>query len=298
MTRPDLSSLALFIRIAETKSITKAAAASFIALAAASRRMTQMETQLGVQLLTRSARGVELTPAGSALLAHARQLMVQIDQMGAELADYAKGVKGLVRIQANTSALAQFLPQDLAAFSAAYPDVKLAVEEQRSVAIVRALHENATDIGIVMDGAHTEGLACFDYRSDRLVAVLPKGHPIRGKRVAFAELLDFDFVGLESNTQISQLLTGHAAAEQKSLRLRVQVKSFDVVGKMIQAGLGIGVLPEAAARTFAGAMALRLVALSDAWAARRMFLCVRDVHALPPIARQLAEHLVPGKIQV
>lgn len=293
--RPDLASLALFIRIAETKSITKAAESSYIALAAASRRITQMETLFGVQLLTRTARGVELTPAGTALLIHARQLMVQIDQMSAELSDFAKGVKGLVRIQANTSALAQFLPQDLAAFSAAYPDVKLSVEEQRSVAIVRALHEGATDIGIVMGGAHTEGLTCFDYRNDRLVAVLPKGHPLRGKRVSFAELLDFDFVGLEGNTQISQLLTEHAAAEQKSLRLRVQVKSFDVVGKMIQAGLGIGVLPEAVARTFAGAMELRLVVLSDAWATRRMFLCVRDYNALPSIARQLVEHLAPGK---
>ena len=292
---PDLASLALFIRIAETKSITKAAESSYIALAAASRRITQMETQLGVKLLTRTARGVELTPAGGALLVHARLLMVQVDQMGAELSDFANGVKGLVRIHANTSALAQFLAEDLATFSASHPDVKLSVEEQRSVAIVRALHEGATDIGIVMDGAHTEGLACFDYRSDRLVVVVPKGHPVRGKRVAFAELLDFDFVGLEGNTQISQLLTMHAAAAQKSLRLRVQVKSFDVVGKMIQAGLGIGVLPEAAARTFAAAMGLRLVALSDTWATRRMFMCVRDYSSLPPIARQLADHLAPAK---
>ena len=257
--------------------------------------MTQLETQFGTQLLYRNARGVELTPAGAALLIHARQLMVQIDQMSADLSDFAKGVKGMIRIQANTSALAQFLAEDLAAFSAAYPDVRISLEEARSVAIVRALHEGATDIGIVMDGTHTEGLACFDYRSDRLVAVLPKAHRLRGKRLSFAALLDFDFVGLESNTQISKLLTKHAAAEQKALRLRVQVKSFDVVGKMIQAGLGIGVLPEAAARTFAGAMGLRLVALSDAWATRKMFLCVREYNALPLIARQLVDHLLPVK---
>jgi DNA-binding transcriptional LysR family regulator len=293
--RPDLASLVLFVRIADTKSITKAAQASHIALAAASRRIAQLESQFNVQLLYRTARGVELTPAGSALLFHARQLMVQIDQMRAELSDFAKGVKGLVRIQANTSALAQFLAEDLASFSAAHPDVKISLEEQRSVSIVQAVHDGSTDIGIIMEGVPIEGLTCFDYRQDRLIAVLPKGHKLRGKRVSFAQLLDFDFVGLESNTVVSQLLADCAAAEQKPLRLRVQVKSFDVVGKMIQAGLGIGVLPEAAARTFAGAMGLRLVPLSDAWATRRMLLCVRNYKALPLIARQLVDHLLPAK---
>ena len=102
--RPDLTSLALFLRIAESRSITKAAQASHIALAAASRRIAQLEHQYGVQLLFRTARGVELTPAGSALLFHARQVMSQVDTMRAELSDYTKQGKGLVRMQANASA--------------------------------------------------------------------------------------------------------------------------------------------------------------------------------------------------
>ncbi|HEY4997566.1 MAG TPA: LysR family transcriptional regulator, partial [Usitatibacter sp.] len=163
--RPDLASLALFIRIAETKSITKAARASHIALAAASRRITQLEDQYGVQLLHRTAKGVELTPAGNAMLLHARQMMGQADQLRAELSDYTKGGKGLVRVHANTSALAQYLAQDLAAFSAVHPAIKIAIEEHRSGAIVQALQDGTTDIGIVMEGAPTDGLQCFDYRT-------------------------------------------------------------------------------------------------------------------------------------
>lgn len=295
--RPDLASLALFIRIAETKSITKAAGASFIALAAASRRVAQLEQEFGVQLLYRNTRGVELTPAGSALLFHARNLLTEVGRMRADLSDYAKGAKGHIRLQANTSALAQFLPQELAAFSAAYPEVKISLEEQRSLAIVQAIHEGSTDIGIVVEGTPIQGLAYFEYRSDRIVAMVPKGHALRGKQVPFAKLLDFDFVGLEGNTALSQLLADRAAAEQKPLRLRVQVKSFDVVAKLVQAGLGIGILPETAAQTFAGAMGLRLVPLEDAWATRRMFVCVRSFEALPLIGRQLVEHLLAGKVQ-
>jgi DNA-binding transcriptional LysR family regulator len=115
------------------------------------------------------------------------------------------------------------------------------------------------------------------------------------RRLAFSKLLDHDFVGLESDTVISQLLLAQARRDDRPLRLRVQVKSFDVVAKLIQAGLGIGVLPEAAARAFAGPLGLRLVGLTDSWAKRRMFIGVRQLDALPAPARLLVEHLAPRK---
>ena len=289
--RPDISSLALFIRVAELKSITKAAQASHIALAALSRRIAQLEDQFGVQLLHRSARGVELTPAGAALLFHARQMMAKVDAMRAEISDYSKGAKGLVRIQANASALAQYLPGDLASFALAHAAIKLALEEERSSAIVDAVRSGATDVGIVMEGAEAAGLQLFDYRTDTLCAVVPRRHPVRARALAFAKLLDHDFVGLESSTVISRLMLDEARRAGKPLRLRVQVKSFDVLARMVQAGLGIGVLPEAATAAFARPMGLRLISLTDAWATRRMYVCVRQYASLPAPARQLVDHL-------
>ena len=293
--RPDLVSLALFIRIAETRSITKAAAAGHIALAAASRRVAQLEDQFGVQLLHRTARGVDLTPAGNALLFHARQMMGKVDEMRAEIADYSKGAKGMVRIQANASALAQYLPEDLMTFAAAHPAIKVTMGEERSGAIVDAVRSGSADVGIVMEGAEAPGLELYEYRTDTLCAVVPRKHPVRARALAFAKLLDHDFVGLESNTVISQILLAQASQAGKPLRLRVQVKSFDVVARMIQAGLGIGVLPEAAARAFSKPMGLRLVALTDSWARRRMFVCVRQYASLAAPARQLVDHLVPSR---
>jgi DNA-binding transcriptional LysR family regulator len=291
--RPDLVSLALFVRIAETRSITKAAEASHMALAAASRRVTQLEEQYGVQLLNRGARGVELTPAGTAFLSHARKLLGQADEMRAELSDFTKGGKGLVRIHANASALAQHLPEDIAAFCDAHPAVKVAIEEHRSGAIVLALRSGSADIGIVMEGASIEGLQSFDYRTDTLVAVLPRNHALRAKHVAFSRLLAYDFVGLENDTVISRLMSAAAVAEGKPLRLRMQLKGFDVVARMIQAGLGIGLLPEVVARNFSRSMKLRIVPLTDSWAKRRMWVCVKDYSALPASARQLVDHLRP-----
>ena len=138
---PDLVSLALFVRVAETRSITKAAEASHIALAAASRRMSLLEHQYGVKLLTRTARGAELTPAGKAVLHRARQILGQVDLLKSDMQEYASGGKGHVRIQASASAISQFLPADLATFAALAPQVVIALEERFSGEIVQALRE-------------------------------------------------------------------------------------------------------------------------------------------------------------
>lgn len=292
MIFPDFVSLSLFVRTVDAGSLSKAAGQSHIALAAASRRIALLEHRYGVQLLYRSSQGVDPTPAGRALVFHARQMLEQAGRLHAELSDYAKGVKGHLRIKASTSAITQSLPQDLASFALTFPDVKLELEESRSSQIVQALREGTADIGIVLDASLCAGLEHYEYRSDKLVAVVPRGHPITARRVAFATLIEYDFVGLDSGAAMMQLLADAAAACEQPLRLRMQVYSFEAVCKLVQAGMGIGVLPEAAALDFAPTMGLRLIRLSDSWAERRMYVCVRNLASLPLVARKLVEQLV------
>jgi DNA-binding transcriptional LysR family regulator len=289
---PDLISLALFVRAVDAKSLSKAAEQSHIALAAASRRVALLEHRYGVRLLYRSSQGVEATPAGKALVLHARRMLEEAERLRGDLSDYAKGVKGHIRIQANTSAITQFLPKDLAEFAANYPDVKLELEESRSHEVAQALHEGRADIGVVMEGVELDGLETFEYRRDRLVMIVPRGHPLRARRAAFESLLKYDLVALDSSAAMMRLLFDAASAAGNPLRLRVQVKSFEAVCKLVQAGMGIGVLPEAAALDFAPVMGLRLIRLTDAWADRRMHVCVRNLESLPTIGRKLVEQLV------
>jgi DNA-binding transcriptional LysR family regulator len=254
-----------------------------------------LEHHYGVKLLDRTARGAELTPAGRAVVHRARQILSQVDQLKVEMSEYASGGKGHVRIQAGASAISQFLPADLASFSAAAPHVVIALEERFSGEIVQALREGATDIGVIMEGTPTDGLKCFDYKTDRLVAVVPKKLPLRNRSMLFSALLDYDFVTLEAATATTRLLVDQAALARKPLRARIQVHSFAALCKMIEAGLGIGVMPEGAARPFVAAMQLRLIKLSDAWTRRRMYVCVRDYALLPSIARKLVDHLTHAK---
>jgi DNA-binding transcriptional LysR family regulator len=289
---PDLASLSLFLHAAESRSLSKAAERSHIALAAASRRIASLEQMLGVSLLERSSRGVKPTLAGSALALHARQILQNVERLNAELAEYASGSRGRIRLHANTSALTQFLPPQLASFAAKYPDIRLELEEQRSLTIVQALVEGATDIGIIVKGPPTEGLQTFAYRRDQLVAVLPKTHSVRGRSIEFERLLDYDFATLESTSSICRVLLAAAAGANRPLRLRVQVWSFEAMCSMVQAGLGIGILPDAAAKTYARPLGLRVVSLADAWARREHLVCVRDRKGLPPHAQRLVEHLI------
>lgn len=146
-----------------------------------------------------------------------------------------------------------------------------------------------------MGGTPTDDLKCFEYKTDRLVAVVPKKLPLRSRSVVFSALLDYDFVTLENPTATTRLLVDQAALARKPLRARIQVHSFAALCKMIEAGLGIGVLPEGAAKPFVAAMQLRMVRLSDPWTRRRMYVCVRDYELLPSIARKLVDHLTRAK---
>lgn len=288
---PDIQSLALFAKVAEMRSITKAAESSHIALAAASRRIATLEERFGVQLLQRTSRGADLTPAGRTALYHIRQILWQMGEMRNDMTDYSKGRKGHVRLQASASAISQFLPEDVAAFAQHFPEGVISMEERLSGEIVQAVREGVTDIGVVMEGAAMEDLECQEYKVDTLVALLPRAHPLQGKRVSFSSLLEYEFVGLDSGAAISRLLSDQAAVIHRPLRVRVQAGSFATLCKMVEAGLGIGVLPEGAARPFVTGMQLRLVHLSDAWARRRMFICTRGYDTLPALARKLVDHL-------
>lgn len=273
---PDIDSLALFVKAAELRSLTRAASSSHMGLAAASRRIVLLEHRLKTTLLVRSPKGVELTPAGETLLVHAKAILLRLNQMQADMDDHGAGRRGQLRILANTSAMAQYVPDDLARFTRANPDIRLIVEERWSALIVLALLAGEADVGIIMEGSSTDGLEVFNYRSDRLAIVVPQGHPLAAAdTAAFSDVLDYELVALESDSSMMRLLSEHAISVEKGLRLGVQVRGFEVVCRVVQSGLGVGLLPFDAASAIGQSMGLSVRPLSDAWAVRQMLACVK-----------------------
>ena len=284
------------MRAADLRSLTKAAEASHIGLAASSRRMALLEHRFKTALLERSPRGVELTPAGASLLPHAKALLLEINEMQAEMRDHADGRKGALRILANTSAMTESLPADLAAFSKLNPDVRLAVQERWSSEIVRSLQAGEADVGIVVEGLQTEGLETHAYRTDRIAIVMQATHPLATvPEMKFADVLDDDLVALESGASMMRLLTEQAVIEGRTLQLRVQVRSFEVVCRMVEAGLGVGILPFEGASVMGHALGLVVRPLMESWAERNMLVCVKKERSANSSVAKLVAHLIRSR---
>lgn len=288
----DLTDLRLFVAIVDRGSITAGAADAHLALASASARVRGLEEALGTTLLERGRRGVRPTAAGEALRDHARLVLAQVAALKGDLAAHARGLVGRVRLVSNTVALAEFLPTVLAPWLAAHPTIALAVEERPSPEIVRDVMAGRAEIGLAADTVDLGALECFPFAADRLVLVVPRRHRFaRMRRIAFAAAADEPFVGLAGDSALQHHVAGHAARAGRRLAVRIAVQGFDAVCRMVEAGIGVAVVPDIAAARCRRSMAIATVRLSDPWSERRLIVGVRRLAALGPAARSLVDHL-------
>lgn len=290
--RFDIYTLQLFVAVLEEGSIAAAAEREHIAASALSKRISELERSVGQPLFRRQARGVEPTCAGHALARGARAVLHKVEDLSAEIDEFSQGVRGRVRVMANLSSITQFLPAELSGFLRRHPNVQVDLEEGVSTACTRAVADNAADIGIFTQAEQDFGLTTFPYHHDALVLVAPVGHPLAGaSAVSFLDTLDFDHVGMHRGSAADFLLTREASAANRVLRQRFHVTSYDAMVAMVKAGLGVGVIPVNAIALYARD-GLRVIPLTDAWARRRLKLCVRSPEALSGSARLLLDHLV------
>lgn len=288
---PDLTSIALFLRAVKLHSLSRAAEESHLSVSAASRRLSLLEHHFQVALLDRTPHGVVPTAAGDALTRHALDLLKAVDDMQADLSDYAHGAIGRVRLHANTSAMSQQLPGHLAGWARLHPNIKLEIRELRSRAIIQSVREGRCDVGVVTMRTPGDDLRFETYCTDRLCLIVPRNHPLRARRVRFADLIGFDFVGLDDTSAISQTLAEAASAAGAPLRLRVEVQSFEAVCRLIAAEQGIGILPAGAVKAFRQDPSLRFIDLDDDWADRQMHVCVR-AGQIPATSARLVDYLI------
>jgi DNA-binding transcriptional LysR family regulator len=281
MMRFDLVDLGLFRHVVEAGSITHGAARANLALAAASVRIRAMEETLGAALLTRGRLGVVPTPAGRTLLAHARGLLDRIDRMQEDLAAFSGGTVGQIRLVSNTNALTEFLPEVLSAFLARQTGVSVDIEERTSDEIVGLVAEGSADLGIVAGTVDTGALETYPFRQDRFVMVADPGHPLAARdAVAFAEVIEHPLVGLDRTSALTRFLADKAARTGRPpMRLRVQLRSFDAICRLVACGVGLGIVPQTTAARAARTMPIAIVPLEDAWALRDLTICVRSLSA-------------------
>lgn len=289
----DLTDFRVVANIAEEANLTRGAARSFLSVAATSHRVRNLEDALRVKLFERSAQGVSLTEAGKAYLAHAYRVLGQLEHLTSDLQPFGAGVTGSLRIQANTTAITEFLPPVFSEFLRAHRDVQVDLRERLSDDAVRAVREGSADLAIISGSVPVDDLEVQRFASSRLVAVAPVGHEILSRtRVAFAELLEHEFVALLDGCATQQFLRHMALKQHRRIKVRVQVAGFDALCRMVEAGVGVGVVPEVAVIRLNLYQTLGVRELADPWALREYRLCAKCFDALPPFAQSFVQTML------
>lgn len=290
--RFDLVDLQLFIAVADQRSITAGAVRSNLALASASARIRGLEAALGVALLKRGRRGVELTMAGESLLDHARLVIHQVEAMRGDLAGFAGGMRAGVHLLANTSGLSEHLPKALAGFLREHRELAVDIEERESTDIAAAITAGAAELGFAAEHALPDHIERFPFSEDRLMLVTARRGPFAGRRrIDFLEAREFNFVGLTSATALQVHISKHAARLGMRLHFRARLRDFDAICRLVAADVGVALVPEAAARRCARDLPIAMVRLRDGWANRRLVICARSFATLSRPAKLLVEHL-------
>ncbi|MBN3825464.1 LysR family transcriptional regulator [Burkholderia sp. Ac-20384] len=287
----DLLTLKLFLSAVEEQQIGLAAIRENVAASTATKRIQDLEDIAGIKLLERSPKGVLPSPAGEVLVRYLRRIFANLDDMRSEIAAFTDGMRGELTIASARSIIVPFLAREIGEFQRAYPLVKIVVRELDNAGIVQAAARGEADVG-VFAAAHALDLGGVDvtpYREDRLIAVVPQGHPLAARTSVTTEDL------LSENLIVVGAMVGAIRAAARRLGVdfqpRYDVRSTGVAVSLVQAGLGVTVQPECMVshELFSRVAVLEL---AEPWAVRRVQVATARGRELNPIARALIEQLL------
>jgi DNA-binding transcriptional LysR family regulator len=291
--RIDVSALQMFVAAVEERSLAKAAAREHLVTSAASKRIAELERQLGTSLLVRHNRGVEPTPAGAALYHRARAILSSVKSLESMSDEYAPDGIPKIRLAANRSSIVQFLPADIRGFQAENARSRLDLVEAYSGDIPRMVSNDEVDVGIYHATGPAPGVVSHPYRDDRVVLVTPAGHPLaRSPSLWLDQAREYDFLGYFPRHSFEAFLELVGTGLSGPLNVKIQVANYEARCRMVREGLGIAVMPELIADTYLGQLGLVKIALKDEWAARRIYVCARDRARMRPAGAELFEYLI------
>lgn len=291
----DLTTLRLLVAVCEQQNMARVAEQSHIAPSAISKRISQLESNLGVSLLTRTRRGVQPTAAGLALVEHARTMLFAAERIENDVTAFAGDIKGTVRILATPSAIAESLLEDISAFmrEPSNREIKVDIEECVTSELLRNMREGSSAIGVCWNHTDLGGLQQRPYRKDKLALAVHQEHPLAiYDKLRFEDTLDYEHVGMRPDSAVVVMLQRAAAQVGRSVRFRVLVSNFDAAFRVVAANLAVGVIPAEISTLYASALKVKMIPLTDSWAQREFSICYRDFEALPVAGQRLVENLV------
>jgi DNA-binding transcriptional LysR family regulator len=285
LSRFDLVTLRLFVAVLDAGSLTAGAQRFGISLAAASKRIAELEQHCGVALLQRGQRGVSATREGQTVHRLAIDVVARLEQLAQSVDDFRAGATEHLRLCANPSAFGGFLPGVLARYVQQHPNVRIELEDLLSEDAIRAVHKGQSELAVIGDNVPFDDLETIPCHADELVLLAHRQHSLAGQGVVhISQALAHDQVALARSASLTRKVIAAAETAGLTLRIRVQVRSFDAMCRMVACGLGVAVLPRLAAELYVKALDLVMLRLEGAEVQRRLLLALRQRATLSPAA--------------
>lgn len=264
----DFTDLEAFLTLSRTLNVTHAAEELRVTPSAVSLRLKRLERELDTTLFYRESRGLSLSPAGHAFERHARELLALATATEADMENYRPHHVPILRIASNNAGIQSFIVPILGPFLAK-EGVRCSLLDRRSDESCRLVAFGEADLGFGLETtAKNSGLPVkiLPFLRDRHVLITPPGHELaRNESIRFIDTLGHPYVCLQKGAPMMRALHERARAVGVRLRPAVEVKSFDLVIRLVAGGAGVAVVPKSAVRPDAG---VETVNLLDGWAVR------------------------------
>ncbi len=229
----DLVLLRSFLAVADAGSITEAADRVSISQSALSRRLQQLETDLGAELLVRGRHGVELTDLGRQAADQLRRIVAGYDRLRQDISAQLGLERGTVRVGGGATVTSYLLPPCIADFQAAHPGVRFYVKEAGSREIAADVSAGDLELGVVTLPLASHDLDIRELAVDEVVLVARRDHPLVSRRVGVADLEGQPFVAFESGTAIRQIIDAALGASGVETDIVMELRSIPSILRMV-----------------------------------------------------------------
>jgi LysR family hydrogen peroxide-inducible transcriptional activator len=291
----EVHQLRYFCAVAETGNFTRAAEREQVAQPSLSQQIMKLEEELAVRLFDRLGRSVRLTDMGQMFLPRARAILSELRAAKEEVAQRQSSVSGPISVGVIPTIAPYFMPTRIAAFSRRYPEAALTVVEDVTVRLMDRLRAGLLDLAVMALPARGHDLECYPLRTERLFAILPKGHRLGKKRsLLMKELREEPFLLLRDDHCFRETSIEICKRARMMPQVIFESGQFSSILGMVGAGLGVSIVPEMALEQRADCT---FVLIADEKASRTIGAATLKGHFLSRVQKAFLNHLLANPQQ-
>jgi LysR family hydrogen peroxide-inducible transcriptional activator len=292
----EVHQLRYFCAVAETGNFTRAAEREQVAQPSLSQQIMKLEEELAVRLFDRLGRSVRLTDMGQMFLPRARAILSELRAAKEEVAQRQSSVSGPISVGVIPTIAPYFMPTRIAMFSRQYPEAALSVVEDVTVRLMDRLRAGLLDMAVMALPARGHDLECYPLRTERLFAILPKGHRLGKKRsLMMKELREEPFLLLRDDHCFRETSIEICKRARMMPQVIFESGQFSSILGMVGAGLGVSIVPEMALEQRADCT---FVLIADEKASRTIGAATLKGHFLSRVQKAFLNHLVANAQEV